>query len=131
MRSNTTGRHEMKLNLIAVLLGLAISAPALADTFSASVTDVVAEHVPDYVVFQLSGSPCPGYFVYDSPDPQTNRAVYVMLLEAVVNGGSVSVEHDACFAKSVRGVQVPVETDRNRLFRKAARRIVQMLVMGL
>jgi hypothetical protein len=132
----------MKLNLIAALLGLALCAPALADTpFSASVTDVTAEHMPGSVIFQLSGSPCPGYFVFSSPDPQANKAVYGMLLEAVLSAGSVWVQYDAvhddghCNAREVHGVQVPPpeqdRRDRRRLLRKAATAVVKLLVLGI
>jgi hypothetical protein len=127
----------MKLHFIATMLGVAISGSALAqDSIMATVTDVTAEGMPTYVAFKLSSTPsrCPGYTAFQSPDPEANKAVYVMLLEAVTSGGSVWVQYDsACRASRVNGVVVPPpeEDDRGRLLRRAARSVVKLMLWGL
>jgi hypothetical protein len=125
----------MKLDLIAVFLGITISGRALAqNSFMAPVTDVTAETMPQYVAFQLSGNPCGQYFTFRSSNTQANRAVYVMLLEAAASGGSVWVQFDgACVVSAVHGVPVPPQetSDRGRLLKRAARRAVELLLFGL
>lgn len=124
----------MKPTLSAGVIALTISSTALAGDYMAPVSDVTAEGMPSYVAFQLSSSPCPGYFAFKSSDPQKNKAVYVMLLEAAATGGSVWVQYDStCVATAVHGVPVPDQEkrDRNRLLRRAARKVVELLVIGL
>ncbi len=124
----------MKPTFIAAILAVAISSSARAAEFIAKVSDVTAEGMPSYVAFQLSSSPCPGYFAYSSSDRQRNKAVYVMLLEAAASSGSVWVQYDsACVATAVHGVQVPDEEKRDtrRVLRRAARKVVELLIVGL
>lgn len=128
----------MKVNLPTALLGLAISSSAFAQGAAyGAVVDVTAETMPSSVAFTISGSPCGGnYFSYSSGDQQNNKAVYFLLLEAVANNGSVWVQYDSgCRATAVHGVQVPEKdksiSDRRRLLRRVARRVVEMLVLGL
>jgi hypothetical protein len=127
----------MKLKLIAAILGLTISGSALASGFKGTVTDVTAEGMPFQVSFNLSGSPC-GQFIYGSPDPEANKAVYGMLLSAIQDGGSVWVEYSyGCFVTNtfvskVHGVDLP-DLDRrdrgNLLRRKAVESLVKLLLL--
>jgi hypothetical protein len=102
----------MKLKLIAAILGIAVPGTAFAGSVSATVLDVTAEHMPNYVAFKLSWMP-PGcqppyaYFAFASSNPDTVKAVYAMIMAAVLSGKSVWVTYDnwnQCVVSQVHGV---------------------------
>jgi hypothetical protein len=103
--------QEENMNLKPIAAALAIAFPGLASAGSvaAQVLDVTAENMPNYVAFKLSWMPAecqpPNYyFAFWSSNPETVKAVYAMLLAAVLSGKSVWVVCSGCQVSQVHGV---------------------------
>jgi hypothetical protein len=106
----------MNLKRIIAVLALAIPNLAVPETYGASygmVQDVTAENMPNYVAFKLSSMPsyCQPqngqYFSFGNGNPDTVKAVYAMVMAAVLSGKSVWVLYgnsNQCNALQVHGV---------------------------
>jgi hypothetical protein len=101
----------MNLKLIATVLSIAVPGVAFAGSLSGTVQDVTAETMPGYVAFKLSSMPqyCQPPYNYLAfwGDPDTVKAVYAMLMAAVVSGKAVWVWYDdsnQCHVTAVHGV---------------------------
>jgi hypothetical protein len=105
----------MNLKLLATILGLSVPGLAFATGVGVigTVQDVTAENMPSYVAFSHSGQPwnCQppySYFEFDgNGNPDTVKAVYAMLIAAVVSGKSVWVYYDDSNPCHVTQVHMP------------------------
>jgi len=104
----------MNLKLIASIIAIAVPSFAFAGEIPGTVQDVTAENMPGYVTFRLSEMPpaCQPPFNYltfwsETGNPDTVKAVYAMLLAAVLSGKAVWVAYDdsnQCHVTQVHGV---------------------------
>ena len=103
----------MNLKPIVAVLGIAFPGLAFAGSWQATVLDVTAETMPNYVAFKLSSQP-PGcqptynnYMSFASSNPDTVKAVYAMVMAAVLTGKAVWVlynDSSQCQTYAVHGV---------------------------
>ncbi len=100
------------LKLVAAVLAFVIPSMASAGAVYGVVQDVVAETMPNYVAFKLSSMPAGcqppyAYFAFSSTNPDTVKAVYAMVMAAVLGGKNVWVAYDdynQCRVTQVHGV---------------------------
>jgi hypothetical protein len=104
----------MKLKHIVAVLGIAFPGLAFADSWGQyMVLDVTTENMPSYVTFQLASQPggcqpsSSHYMTFASSNPDTVKAVYAMLMAAVLTGKAVWVNYvwnNQCQVTAVHGV---------------------------
>lgn len=101
----------MRRLLGAILAFVVLTGSArAADQWSMSVVkDLTSETMPQYVYIQQKEMPsyCQGYFIFQSANPDTVKAVYAMLLASQLSGRMVNILTDSaapCVAKAVHGL---------------------------